>query len=108
VTVFNAFGTGFRVWGNRSAAYPAITTPDNFISIRRTMDVIEESIELSMLQFMDQPITNGLITAILASVNAFLRSLIQRERWLRAQHRLIHLRTHRARSRRANWYSIST
>jgi phage tail sheath protein FI len=31
-----------------------------------------------MLQFMDQPITNGLITAILASVNAFLRSLIQR------------------------------
>jgi phage tail sheath protein FI len=78
VTVFNAFGTGFRVWGNRSAAYPAITTPDNFISIRRTMDVIEESIELSMLQFMDQPITNGLITAILASVNAFLRSLIQR------------------------------
>jgi Bacteriophage tail sheath protein len=78
VTVFNAFGTGLRVWGNRSAGYPAITTPDNFISIRRTMDVIEESIELAMLQFMDQPITNGLITAILASANAFLRSLIQR------------------------------
>jgi uncharacterized protein len=78
VTVFNAFGTGLRVWGNRTAGYPTITTPDNFISIRRTMDVIEESIELAMLQFMDQPITNALITAILASVNAFLRSLIQR------------------------------
>jgi hypothetical protein len=78
VTVFNAFGSGLRVWGNRSAGYPAITTPDNFISIRRTMDVIEESIELAMLQFIDQPISNGLITAILASVNAFLRSLIQR------------------------------
>jgi phage tail sheath protein FI len=42
------------------------------------MDVIEESIELSMLQFIDQPISNALITAILASVNAFIRSLIQR------------------------------
>ncbi|HVA80970.1 MAG TPA: phage tail sheath subtilisin-like domain-containing protein [Candidatus Binataceae bacterium] len=77
-TVFNAFGTGLRVWGNRSAAYPSITSPANFINVRRTMDVIEESIQLSMLQFIDQPISNALITAILASVNAFIRSLIQR------------------------------
>lgn len=78
VTVFNAFGTGLRVWGNRTAGYPTVTTPDNFISVRRTMDVIEESVELSMLQFIDQPISNALITAILASVNAFIRTLIQR------------------------------
>jgi phage tail sheath protein FI len=78
VTVFNAFGTGLRVWGNRSAEYPASTAPDNFISVRRTMDVIEESLELAMLQFIDQPITNALIDAILASANAFIRSLIQR------------------------------
>ena len=78
VTVFNAFGTGLRVWGNRSAAYPSVTTPDNFISVRRTMDVIEESVELAMLQFIDQPISNALIDAILASANAFIRSLIQR------------------------------
>src|ERR1700719_4494321 len=78
VTVFNAFGTGLRVWGNRSAAFPTATTPDNFISVRRTMDVIEESVELAMLQFIDQPISNALITAILASVNSFLRTLIQR------------------------------
>jgi phage tail sheath protein FI len=78
VTVFNAFGTGLRVWGNRSAAYPTYTTPNNFISVRRTMDVIEESVELAMLQFIDQPISNALISAILASVNAFIRSLIGR------------------------------
>ena len=78
LTVFNAFGTGLRVWGNRSAGYPTITTPDNFISVRRTMDVIEESVQLAMLQFIDQPISNALITAILASVNAFIRTLIQR------------------------------
>jgi uncharacterized protein len=78
LTVFNAFGTGLRVWGNRSSAFPNDTAPDNFISVRRTMDIIEESVELAMLQFIDQPISNALITAILASVNAFLRTLIQR------------------------------
>lgn len=78
LTVFNAFGSGLRVWGNRSSAYPDSTEPDNFISVRRTMDVIEESVELAMLQFIDQPISNALITAILASVNSFLRTLIQR------------------------------
>ncbi|MDO8433513.1 MAG: phage tail sheath subtilisin-like domain-containing protein [Candidatus Binatus sp.] len=78
VTVFNAFATGLRVWGNRSAAYPSAAAADNFISVRRTMDVIEESVELAMLEFIDQPISNALIDAILASVNAFIRSLIQR------------------------------
>jgi phage tail sheath protein FI len=78
LTVFNAFGSGMRVWGNRSAGYPSVTTPDNFISVRRTMDVIEEAVQLSMLQFMDQPISNALITAILASINSFVRTLIQR------------------------------
>ena len=30
VTVFNAFGTGFRVWGNRSSAYPSSTRAGQF------------------------------------------------------------------------------
>jgi Bacteriophage tail sheath protein len=78
VTAFSAFGTGLRLWGNRSSAYPSITTPDQFISVRRTMDVIEESVMLNMMQYLDAPISNALIAAILASVNAFIRSLIQR------------------------------
>jgi uncharacterized protein len=78
LTVFNAFGTGFRVWGNRSAGYPSASAPDDFISVRRTMDAIEESVQLAMLQYIDQPISNALIDTILASVNAFIRSLIQR------------------------------
>ena len=78
VTTLNTFGTGLRTWGNRSAAYPASTTPDTFVSVRRTMDIIEESVELAMLQFIDQPISNALISAILASVNSFIRTLIQR------------------------------
>jgi hypothetical protein len=78
VTAFQAFGTGVRVWGNRSAGFPSYSTPDVFIPVRRTMDVIEQSVQLAMMQFLDQPISNGLIAAILASVNAFIRTLIQR------------------------------
>jgi phage tail sheath protein FI len=78
LTSFQAFGTGIRVWGNRSAGFPSYTTPDVFIPIRRTMDVIEQSVMLSMMQFLDQPISNALISSILASVNSFIRILIGR------------------------------
>lgn len=78
MTVFNSYGTGLRTWGNRSAAYPSSTLPVNFINVRRTADIIDESVEYSMLQFIDHPITNGLIDSICESVNAFIRTLIGR------------------------------
>lgn len=78
VTVFNSYGSGFRTWGNRSAAYPSSTHVTNFINIRRTADILHESVEYSMLQFIDYPIDNGLIDSITESVNAFIRTLIGR------------------------------
>jgi phage tail sheath protein FI len=75
VTVFNSFGSGLRTWGNRSAAYPSSTTVDNFIAVQRVADIINESVENSMLQFIDEPITNALIDAIVESVNSFIRTL---------------------------------
>ena len=78
VTVFNSYGSGFRTWGNRSAAFPASTHPTNFINVRRTADILHESVEYSMLQFIDFPIDNGLIDSISESVNAFIRTLIGR------------------------------
>lgn len=77
VTVFNSFGTGYRVWGNRSAAWPTKTDPKNFISVRRTADIIAESIEYSTQQFLDRPITVT-IDSVLSMVNAFIRTLIGR------------------------------
>jgi len=50
VTVFNAFGTGFRVWGKSFGRLSYQHRARHFISVRRTMDVIEESVELAMLQ----------------------------------------------------------
>lgn len=78
VTVFNSFGTGYRVWGNRSAAWPSVTHPRNFINVRRTADVLHESIEYAMLQFIDRPINDALIDDIRGSVNAFIRTLVGR------------------------------
>lgn len=74
-TVYCGFGTGYRVWGNRSAAFPANGDPDSFISVRRTADVIEDSIEMASLDFIDAPINQALIDQLLDNVNAFMRSL---------------------------------
>ena len=78
VTIFNSYGSGMRTWGNRSAAYPSNTNPQNFINVRRTSDIIHESVEYSMLQFIDYPIDNGLLDSICESVNQFIRTLIGR------------------------------
>lgn len=78
VTVFNSFGSGLRSWGNRSSAYPASTAQGNFIQTRRTADMIHESLEYAMLQFIDLPINDALIDALLETGNGFIRTLIGR------------------------------
>jgi phage tail sheath protein FI len=76
VTIYNGFGTGFRTWGNRSAAFPANSDPDNFICVHRTATIIEDSIAAFSIQYIDRPITQGLIDQLLLDVNAYLNSLI--------------------------------
>lgn len=78
VTVFNSYGSGLRTWGNRTAAYPSSMHPTNFINVRRTADILHESVEYAMLQFIDFPIDNGLIDSICETVNQFIRTLIGR------------------------------
>jgi hypothetical protein len=77
-TVYSAFGIGYRLWGNRSAVFPGANTPDAFLAVRRTADVVEESLELASLQYVDQPITKALIDQLLDDANAFIRALIGR------------------------------
>ncbi len=75
-TVFNSFGTGLRLWGNRTAAWPTVTHMKNFENVRRTKDMVDESIRYSSLQFVDMPITQSLIDSVVESVNQYLRKLI--------------------------------
>ncbi|WP_108945625.1 phage tail sheath family protein [Shewanella halifaxensis] len=74
---------GIRVFGNRNSSYPAKSDVMTFISWRRTMDVIEESIEQFTMQFLDRPmftspndVANTLIGRIAESVDDYLRSMI--------------------------------
>jgi uncharacterized protein len=76
VTAINYFGSGIRTWGNRSFAFPNSTNPDNFINIRFAQIVINERIRFFSMQYVDYPINNALIDAILDSINAYFRTLI--------------------------------
>lgn len=78
VTIALRRGAGAKVWGNRSAAYPASSEQDTFICVRRTADVVEDAIELAALQYMDKRINNALIDSMVGDVNTFMRTLIQR------------------------------
>lgn len=77
-TIFNSFGTGIRTWGNRNASWPTNTATDSFIPVLRTADVVHESLENAVLQFIDQPITKALIDAIRETGNTFIRALVGR------------------------------
>lgn len=77
-TVFTGHGLGIRTWGNRSSAFPGSSDVTTFLSVRRTIDVVDESIERFTLAHLDGPIGPVLIEAVLADVNDFLRTLMQR------------------------------
>lgn len=68
-TIFNSYGSGLRLWGNRTAAWPSVTHMRNFENVRRTGDVINESIRYFSQQYMDMPINRALIDALTESVN---------------------------------------
>lgn len=77
-TLVAGFGTGIRLWGNRNASFPTSTSVKNFLSVRRTDDVVIESMEQAALPYVDQPLNQALIDTIREAGNTFMRTLIQR------------------------------
>ncbi|MBF0752237.1 MULTISPECIES: phage tail sheath subtilisin-like domain-containing protein [unclassified Pasteurella] len=73
-TIFNSFGTGFRLWGNRSSNFPTVTHISNFEVASRTGDIIDESIRQAELQFIDKPIDDALIDSFVDTIDTFMRS----------------------------------
>lgn len=63
---------GFRLWGNRStAADPKFS----FLCVRRTADIIQDSILRAHLWAVDMGITANYLADVTESVNAYLRDL---------------------------------
>lgn len=68
---------GFRLWGNRSAG-EATDTQWAFLPVRRTADMIYESIESALLWAMDRPFSAQLLLDIRDSVQSYLDELVGR------------------------------
>lgn len=77
-TAVAGFGTGLLTWGNHSAAFPANTSVKNFIALRRTDDMVIESMEIAALPYIDKPINQALIDTIREAGNTLIRTLISR------------------------------
>lgn len=77
-TCFNNNGQDFREWGNRNASFPANTDALTFECCQRAKDIVDESIELAMMPYIDQPIIQAFIDNVLQTVNQYFNSLIAR------------------------------
>lgn len=65
-------GEGFITWGNRVATGIDL---NKFLSVRRTMDFINEAIEAANLEFVDKPFSKANLKFLIESNNAFMRVL---------------------------------
>lgn len=64
--------SGFRLWGNRTPATDPLWA---FLPVRRTADMIYESIEQGMLWAMDRPFSQQLLLDLRDSVQSYLNEL---------------------------------
>jgi phage tail sheath protein FI len=78
VTALNFIG-GWKVWGNNTAAYPAITdVKDRWIPVRRMFSWVGNTIIQTMWQRLDQPINRRQVEIVTDSVNQWLNALVAR------------------------------
>ncbi|QHJ79164.1 MAG: hypothetical protein [Caudoviricetes sp.] len=85
VTALNFIG-GWKVWGNNTAAYPAITdVKDRWIPVRRMFSWVGNTIILTMWQRVDQPTKRRQVEIVTDSVNQWLNALVARDYLLGAR-----------------------
>lgn len=76
-TLFRRAGSGYRVWGNWTAAFPTEKTADVMIAPRAVRMMIREALIDAAIEFLDKTnITRIGIDMILDTVNAFIRNLV--------------------------------
>ncbi len=79
VTALNFIG-GWKAWGNRTGAYPAVSDPkDAFIPIRRMFDWIGNTLVTTFWSKIDNPLNRRLVNTVVDSANIWLNGLAARE-----------------------------
>jgi phage tail sheath protein FI len=77
VTLFRRAGSGYRIWGNWTAAFPTELTPDVMIAPHAVKMMIREALIDASINYLDVTnITRIGIDMILDTVNAFIRNLV--------------------------------
>lgn len=80
ITTANNFNGVWRLWGNRTGAYPAVTdVKDAFTCIQRMFNWLGNEFILTFWQKVDKPLTRRLIETIVDSYNIRLNGLAARQ-----------------------------
>ena len=75
-TIINWTG-GWRLWGNRTSCYPAVSDPkDAFIVSRMMFNWVINSLVLTYWQKIDEPTNKVLIETVTDSINIWLNGLV--------------------------------
>lgn len=78
VTALNFVG-GWKLWGNRTSAYPSTTDPkDSFIPVRRMMNWIANTLVTSYWYKIDEPINKRLVESVVDRAQIWLNGLVAR------------------------------
>jgi len=78
VTAINFIG-GWKLWGNRTGAYPSNTdVKDTFIPVRRMFNWVGNTIILTYWEKVDDPTNKRLIDTVVDSLNIWLNGLTAR------------------------------
>lgn len=75
VTIFKTQGSGTRLWGNWTSAFPASANLKGMIAASIVEDVIEETISRESLVFMDRNISYATLDTIVSAVQSFFNVL---------------------------------
>lgn len=75
VTAIN-FVNGWTLWGNRTAAYPAVTSPqDSVIPVREMFNWVQNSLIVRYWSRIDDPMNRRLIDSVVDDANIWLNTL---------------------------------
>ncbi len=86
ICTVNRIITGWKLWGNRTSAFPGITDiKDSFIACRRMANWIENNLVVNTWQKVDDPMNKRFIETVKDSTNIWLNGLVGRQMLLGAR-----------------------
>lgn len=77
IVTVNRFATGWKLWGNRTSAFPESTDiKDAFIPCRRMANFIENNLVTNTWQKVDDPVNRRLIETVKDTTNIWLNGYV--------------------------------